>query len=98
MIGQYSKICVVISCHNNSGTILRCIRSLKEQIQKPKEIIIIDSGSHDNVDILIKKSSPGIKVIKISTDIGRASAFNIGINASKSNPDYFLFQFHKFPF
>ncbi|OGM33529.1 hypothetical protein A3D00_00145 [Candidatus Woesebacteria bacterium RIFCSPHIGHO2_02_FULL_38_9] len=91
MIGQYPKICVVISCHNNSGTILRCIRSLKEQIQKPKEIIIIDSGSHDNVDILIKKSSPGIKVIKISTDIGRASAFNIGINASKSNPDYFLF-------
>lgn len=79
---------VIIRTKNSEKTIENCLRSLNNQIVKPKEIIIVDSGSTDLTIQKVKKYN--VKVIFYPKDkiFNYSKAINIGIN--KTNSEFIL--------
>lgn len=85
------KISVIIPVYNRETTILRCLDSLKSQTFDDYEIIIINDGSTDKSEELIKEYSGNFRRFQyISIDNnGVSNARNIGI--LKSNGKYVTF-------
>ena len=85
---------VVIPTYNSEKTIIRTLRSVKKQIFKNFEVIIVDDGSQDNTVFLInkfiKKNYLDIKIYQQSNSKGPAAPRNIGIKKSISNRICFL--------
>lgn len=75
------EISVIIPCYNSEKTIERCIRSLLSQSLSKKlfEIIIIDDGSKNKLQELIKKYLPKIKIFTNKNNLGLPAALNKGI-------------------
>src|SRR3972149_3291079 len=88
------KISVIIPAWNESVGILGCIRSLLETTYKNLEIVIINDGSTDTTDKVIKefmktefpkyKSKVIMKYFKKSNG-GKGSALNVGIKNSSGD-------------
>ena len=85
---------VVIPTYNSEKTIIRTLLSVKKQIFKNFEVIIVDDGSQDNTVFLInkfiKKNYLDIKIYQQRNSKGPAAPRNIGIKKSKSNRICFL--------
>lgn len=85
---------VVIPTYNSEKTIIRTLWSVKKQIFKNFEVIIVDDGSQDNTVFLInkfiKKNYLDIKIYQQRNSKGPAAPRNIGIKKSKSNRICFL--------
>lgn len=85
---------MVIPTYNSEKTIIRTLWSVKKQIFKNFEVIIVDDGSQDNtiflVNKFIKKNYLDIKIYQQSNSKGPAAPRNIGIKKSKSNRICFL--------
>jgi len=79
------KISIVIPTHNRENLLPRAINSALAQTYKNTEIIIVDDGSKDNTEKLVKKymSQHGnIKYIKHKKALGGNAARNTGIRAA----------------
>ncbi len=76
------KISVVIPAYNEEKYIGACLESLKNQIEKPYEIILVDNNSTDKTVEIAKKF--GIKVLKEEKQ-GISFARNAGFNATKGD-------------
>jgi glycosyltransferase involved in cell wall biosynthesis len=85
------KVSVVICVKDVQNYIEKCIRSLLNQSFKDFEIIIIDDGSIDNTESIIKKFNNGnrIKYFKNKRNLGIAKSRNIGLKLS--NGEYIFF-------
>ncbi len=85
-------ISIVIPVYNRANVICSTIDNLLEQTYKNIEIIVVDDGSNDDIDLVMKKYSLNkkIKYIKSSKNSGACHARNIGIDASKGK--YIAFQ------
>ena len=82
---------VIIPIYNSSHTIGKTIISVFRQTYRNYEIIIIDDGSTDNTQNILKKiEDKRIRVFKIKRSGGPAKPRNYGINKSKSNWICFL--------
>ena len=80
------EIAVVITCYNYGKYVGKAIRSCQEQTTPVSEIIVVNDGSSDDSDAVIRSfadSDPRIHYIQQSNQ-GQAKAKNIGIAASKS--------------
>ena len=87
-----SKISIIVPVYNSSKTIERCLNSLVNQTIKDIEIIIVNDGSTDNTETIIKEYEKNYKdIIKyyFKENEGVAKARNFGIEKAKS--DYILF-------
>lgn len=84
------KISVIIPVYNVEGFIDRCIKSVVNQTLQDIEIIIVNDGSQDNSELVIKKylNSEKIKYFKKENG-GLSSARNFGIN--RANGEYIAF-------
>ena len=84
------KISVIIPVYNVEGFIDRCIKSVVNQTLQDIEIIIVNDGSQDNSELVIKKylNSEKIKYFKKENG-GLSSARNFGINCA--NGEYIAF-------
>jgi len=78
------KISVIIPTFNRGHLIIKSIKSVLNQTYPNIEILVVDDGSTDNTEKLIKNfDNNRIKYIKIKKNIGASHARNIGImNAS----------------
>lgn len=88
---ESSLVSVVIPTYNRSFSILDSINSVICQSYKNVEIIIVDDGSVDDTELLIKKlvlENNNIKYIKQKKS-GACTARNYGL--SVSNGDYIIF-------
>jgi glycosyltransferase involved in cell wall biosynthesis len=77
-------ISVVITCYNYGKYLSGCLESVLDQTYRDIEIIIVNDGSTDDTDEVIKKylSNPRVRYIK-QRNAGQANAKNTGIrNAS----------------
>ena len=87
-----SKVSIILTVFNNSFFLQRCLDSIFNQSYPPKEIIIIDDGSEDNLakNIFIKNNqkSVSLKFYKIKNR-GSSGARNFGLR--KVNYDFFCF-------
>ena len=85
-------ISIIIPTYNSSKYIDRTLGSLKKQIYKYFEVIIIDNNSSDNTKKIISNynSSLDIKIININNFGIIAKSRNLGINSSKGSIISFL--------
>ena len=90
MIGIALKISIITVCYNSSNTIAETMISLKNQIHKNVEHIIIDGGSTDTtLDILKKNKPPNTKIISEKDD-GIYDAMNKGLALASGDVVGFL--------
>ena len=73
------KISVVIPAYNEESLIENCLKSIKDQEEKPYEIIVVDNNSTDKTAELAKNS--GAILLK-ETKQGITHARNTGFNAA----------------
>ena len=83
------KVSVIVPVYNTEKYLTKCIDSIITQTEEDIEIIIINDGSTDNCDKIIKTyEDKRIKYIK-KENTGIGSTRNIGINKSKG--EYLMF-------
>lgn len=85
------KISIIVPIYNVSKYVKRCLDSLVSQTLNDVEIILVNDGSEENEENLIKKYMVKHKNIKYykKKNGGQASARNFGLE--KANGDYILF-------
>lgn len=88
------KVSVIIPYYNSCHTILRALDSVKNQSFKDYEIIVINDGSEDESEEIVKQYISNNKEIRIKklnqTNRGPSVARNNGIKASKGEYIAFL--------
>lgn len=77
------RVSIVIPNWNGAELLKSCLASLKKQIFKDFELIIVDNGSTDNSLTVIKQIYPQSIVIKLPQNIGFSPAVNLGIKRAR---------------
>jgi len=91
MNNQKPEVSVVIPTYNRAHLISRAIQSVLSQSYQNLEIVIVDDGSIDNTEEVIKSFKDGrIVYIRHDKNKGASAARNTGIKASKGK--YIAFQ------
>lgn len=72
-------ISVIIPAYNAEKTIVRAIDSVLQQTYKNIEIIVINDGSTDGTELLVKKFKKAVKLVTTS-NFGVSYARNVGID------------------
>ena len=86
-------VSVIIPTYNRAHLVARAIQSVLNQTYKDFELIIVDDGSTDNTEDIIKefqKKDERIKYIKHDKNRGGSAARNTGIKAARGNFIAFL--------
>jgi GT2 family glycosyltransferase len=87
---ELSVIIVSWNCRNH---LHECLMSLRENLQDPADIIVVDNASTDGTVEMLERHFPEVRVIQNQHNLGFAKANNIGISASRGrylaliNPD-----------
>ncbi len=78
------QVSVIITCHNYARYLSRAIRSAINQTidNKEFEIIVVDDGSTDKTQSVMKTYSGKIKPVILKENVGLAAARNEGIKAA----------------
>lgn len=77
------KLSIIIPCYNESSTILSLIEAVKDSPIKNREIIIVDDGSKDGTqDILRNLQDPEARVIFHEYNQGKGAALRTGFSAA----------------
>lgn len=93
MTGPAPLMSVIIIVKNNEDLLPRAIESVLAQTQEDLELIIVNDGSTDSTGDIIdsfKKTDSRIKPQHLETNLGRASARNIGLDNSRGKYVTFL--------
>ena len=71
---------IIILNYKTKGLVKQCIRNVKVSTANlDYEIIIVDNGSNDGVEEMIRENFPEIKFIQTGKNLGFAAGNNIGI-------------------
>lgn len=87
------KVSVIIPTYNREKMVQRAIRSVRNQTYKDFELIVVDDGSTDNTEFVIKRlqeQDDRIRFIKHEKNKGPAAARNTGIKTARG--EYIAFQ------
>lgn len=91
MKGNNPKVSVIIPTYNRAHLIGRAIKSVLEQTYQDFEIIVVDDGSTDNTDEVVRDfGDERIRYIRHEKNKGGATARNTGIKAAKG--EFIAFQ------
>ncbi|AKB67311.1 glycosyltransferase family 2 protein [Methanosarcina mazei] len=91
MRSQNPKVSVVIPTYNRAHLLPRAIQSVLDQTYQDLEIIIVDDGSRDNTERVIKNfKDERIRYIQHNQNKGASAARNTGIRESRGK--YIAFQ------
>jgi len=91
MAGTEISLSVIIPTYNRAHMIGRAIRSVLNQTYKDFEIVVVDDGSKDNTEEVVKSfNDKRVRYIKHERNEGVAAARNTGIKATRSK--YIAFQ------
>lgn len=82
-------VSVIITTYNRKNLVGRAIESVLAQTRPADEIIVVDDGSSDSTDQIVKLKYPDIKYI-MKTNLGISHARNTGIAKSKGDWIAFL--------
>ena len=84
MTKKVPKVSVIIPTYNRAHLVGRAIRSVLNQTYQDFEIIVVDDGSTDNTEEVVKSFiDPRIRYIRHEKNKGAAAARNTGIKAAK---------------
>lgn len=80
-----TKVSIIVPVYNNGNTIEKCLVSLLNQTLKEIEIIIVNDGSSDDTEQIVKKLKTGeerITLISLPINQGTHLARKEGVNAA----------------
>ena len=83
------KVSAIIVNWNGKEILSHCLQSLLDQDYKNLETLVVDNGSEDGSQILVKQEFASVKLIENETNLGFGSAVNRGLE--KAEGDYFIF-------
>ena len=84
------KLSIIIATLNSAKTLQRCLNSIKMQIYRNIEVIVIDGKSKDNTIDIIKSNNSIITKYLSETDNGIYDAWNKGVALAKGDWIYFI--------
>jgi len=77
------KVSVIVLTWNHKEELDMCLNSLKKQSYKNFEVIVVDNGSTDGCQELVRKKYKGFKLIENHKNLGFAEGNNVGIREAK---------------
>lgn len=83
------RFSIVIPVYNKADTVLETVRSVLEQSYEDREIIVVDDGSQDDLEMALSSVRENIRLIRQENG-GVAAARNRGIEESVGNYICFL--------
>jgi glycosyltransferase involved in cell wall biosynthesis len=86
---QRLSISVIIPTYNRAAFIVTAVESALNQTQPANEILVVDDGSTDGTDHILRKFGPPVTVIR-QTNRGRSAARNAGLRATTGDAVIFL--------
>lgn len=72
-------VSIIIVNWNGKDFLPACLDSIKEQVMKDFEVIVVDNASHDGSVELLKRSYPWVKVVPLDFNTGFATGNNAGL-------------------
>jgi GT2 family glycosyltransferase len=78
-------VSVVVVCFNGLEITRRCLDGLFHQDYQPKEIIVVDNGSHEDIEGMVKRDYPESRLIRLNNNSGFAGGYNRGIEAANGH-------------
>jgi len=89
MIKKITKVTIIIPCYNEVENLLKLLELSKKKIAKePVHIILVDNGSTDNTQEILKKFLPFynfVSSIHVKQNIGYGYGIIQGLKAAKSD-------------
>jgi len=79
-----SRITILTPCLNSGSTLEQTILSIKSQVQRPHEHIVIDGGSTDQTTLILKNYGQDIKVVSKPGE-GLYRSLNFGLALSSGD-------------
>jgi GT2 family glycosyltransferase len=78
-------ISVVIVTYNGWPLLRACLTSLKRQVRRPGEIIVVDNGSHDGTRDHLSTQFPDVTLVEAGRNLGFAAGNNLGIARARGD-------------
>jgi GT2 family glycosyltransferase len=72
----HAPVAVIIVNWNSGELLARCLASVKAQTLPPREVVVVDNGSTDGSASGVEQIYPGVRVLRLPTNVGFASANN----------------------
>lgn len=79
------NVSVVIVTHDSASCLRKCLDSVLAQKTDGLEIIVVDNGSSDGTQVLMRENYPGVRLLTNSMNFGASCARNQGIAASRGD-------------
>ncbi len=76
-------VSVIVVCCNGLEITRQCLAGLYYQDYDPKEIIVVDNGSQEDIQGMVTEVYPQFRFIRIDRNLGFAGGYNRGIEAAK---------------
>ena len=88
-------ISVVIPCHNEKDSVLRCIRGIRSDadglVDATVRVVVVDDGSTDGTDAAVRAADADANVVTSDGSLWWSGAINKGVEfALADRPDYVL--------
>ena len=87
---ESSDISVIIPFHNRKRYFEDCLNSVLRQTCPPREIIVVDDGSHQQAHEFLKRFAKHIQILRLPHSQGCCAARNAGIEAAQGDLIAFL--------
>jgi len=82
-----SVVLVILTCNQKEVT-LDCLKSLDASDYPAKEIVLVDNGSNDNTDHVVREKYPYVHIVKNDTNLGAAGGRNSGIHYARETFEF----------
>ena len=92
-IKNHGKVAMIILTCNQKKMLKEALDSvIKKTDYKNYKIFLVDNGSEDRHDLMVKKKFPKVEVIRNEKNLGYSKGNNIGIKKASEiyKPDYFV--------
>jgi len=76
---------IILVCWNNIDYLDPCLKSLSESnLESAYEIVVVDNGSNDGSQAMLRAKFPQVKLIQNKTNVGLSRASNQGIEVTSA--------------
>lgn len=81
------KVSIVIPCYNEKNTIAKIVEAVRSAPVENKEIIVIDDGSNDGTQTLLREKLSGVvdQIIYHPVNLGKGAALRAGFEAASGD-------------
>ena len=89
-MSDFPKVFIIVLNWNGWKDTVECIKSLKKITYPNNKIILVDNGSTDNSEEILRKKFPDLELIQTGENLGFAGGNNIGIQYALSKGADFI--------